>query len=553
MRDFAPLPSRNLHLLVMVLLSTLCSSVVAAAPNIVVSAPETVLGDGSDEHVIRVRRATGRGRLSARYVRGNVSAGELGPPRQVNEAVEMTYTAPRVAAKVEVQVRVAVGRWPAAEATIVVEPESHALVQRKTGGPLDLRVPTRIVLGEHGSAQLSVDASRAADIRLAISPGRLRIEGVLAGRLVATYIPPSERFPRTAVVIAVGGDGRRVDWATIPLSGRPFVQTQTRRDTMVRIRIGSAEFGPFVADGDGRASIAVLVPPGFTDAEVVARHPLGERQKTVPLGVKPRASLAGVCAAGGEHMLVAYVDGAGTPSPAAIEVDSDGGRFGRVARVRTGLYRVPFVRRASLNASAVTLRARVRGTSSMLAECELPGAQQRDDEKEVVAAEHEHWLGVSVQGGVHSNFGSVVAPLVTVQLTARLPWLGDRLIAGVTAGVFSTSMSAQAGDEQVDASLTGVPVMARVAYEFPFETVVPFLAAEGGVMVVSSGIRSASSGETATTDVRFAASGLLGAVTVLGPGAAILEAGYTYATMNNEILEGHLGGLRATGGYRHEF
>lgn len=199
-------------------------------------------------------RAAGAGRFQFDFV----------PPRVVEE------TLVRVEAE---QVR------PHATATpleITVSPSLGHVGETQSGGPLDLRVPKRLILGHHAEAPVSLRSQDGVPIALAVSAGSITLPKLGSdGMLHATYRPPEERYPQVAIVVAHSEDGGLVDWATIQLVGRPLVSAHSEPNTPLRVQVAGDEFGPIRTDGQGKAELRVLVPPGVTKAQALARDSAG--------------------------------------------------------------------------------------------------------------------------------------------------------------------------------------------------------------------------------------------------------------------------------------
>jgi hypothetical protein len=140
--------------------------------------------------------------------------------------------------------------------------------------------PPALTLGAGARAVVRIDGALGEPV-LAVSPGRiegLRREG---SRWIAEYVAPDEPWPQVAVVAALEGEAS--GGAALPLHGRGTAEVRTRPRAEVEVRIGARSFGPVRAGPDGRAEVAVVVPPGVRAAtrgaqviplEAPAIHPL---------------------------------------------------------------------------------------------------------------------------------------------------------------------------------------------------------------------------------------------------------------------------------------
>lgn len=420
---------------------------------------------------------------------------------------------------------------------------------RPTGGPLDLRLPHRAILGDHDALAVTLRAVDPDAIRLVASVGALDDIEVVDGRLQATYRPPTERFPQRAIIAALGPDGL-LDWGVIPLVGQPTVETDTTPGAAVTVEVAGERFGPTVADAEGRANLTVLVPPGVAEATVHAVDPDGaSTTEPLDLSTPQPPALAAICDA--DTFVLIALDARGEPLAGAPALSADGGQLGSPRTEPPGVHRASYQLPEGASRARFAIVAEHAGHQ---ASCQVERDAESPPTSEVTSPASRRWLGLGLQGGVHTNFGSIVAPLVTAQLTARLPVLSDGLLVGIGGG-FMMQQSEGADrlqGEQVAMTLVGGPLTARVAYELPVPTVTPYVVAQGGVFLMTSRLSSPTAGAMAITEAIPAVGGGLGAWTSLGPGQVIVEAGYTYAELDNALVDGMLGGLGVTGGYRVE-
>jgi len=117
---------------------------------------------------------------------------------------EIDFVPPLVAEKTTVEVAARItGGAKAAPLRIEVSPPTGDTGSRATGGPLDLRVPGRLVLGRDDSADVSIKPVEGLSLSLAVSTGSVTpLEKRGDGRLHATFRPPREKYPQVAIVVA---------------------------------------------------------------------------------------------------------------------------------------------------------------------------------------------------------------------------------------------------------------------------------------------------------------------------------------------------------------
>jgi hypothetical protein len=96
------------------------------------------------------------------------------------------------------------------------------------------------------------------------------------------WTPGDRRAPGIAIVAAAQGDARAA--ITLPLVGRGELPTQTLPGAHVSVEVEGKRFGPVTADRQGRAVVTVDVPPGITEANVIAIDREG-RQTTRPIAL----------------------------------------------------------------------------------------------------------------------------------------------------------------------------------------------------------------------------------------------------------------------------
>lgn len=180
------------------------------------------------------------------------------------------------------------------------------------GGSLQMSaVPQRLVLGRDAGAELRIAAPPDV-VELTFSTTAGRVEAVArapGGGFTARYIAPAERYPRVAIVAALGrtSSGRVVDgWTAIPLHGHGQARIRARPGTAITLKIGDGAFGPVVADAAGRATVAVVVPPGVREGHHGFRPvDLGVPETTRVLAIADRTRIR--ADEGAEVRFFAYV------------------------------------------------------------------------------------------------------------------------------------------------------------------------------------------------------------------------------------------------------
>ncbi|MGC4116413.1 MAG: Ig-like domain-containing protein [Myxococcales bacterium] len=191
------------------------------------------------------------------------------------------------------------------------------------------------MLGETGSVVLTLKVDEAEEdqerpLRLAAnvgSFGEVTREG--PGTYHVVYVPPTTRFPQVALIAVWKETGPEapIDFVRVPLHGRTKLPLGAPKGTELKVRVGSAEFGPVVAEGRS-TEITLAVPPGVREATVVARSPAGAvSTRTVAIATPPYDRLTAALtphalAPGGRGWarLEVYYDAEGREPPPPSEI-----------------------------------------------------------------------------------------------------------------------------------------------------------------------------------------------------------------------------------------
>lgn len=146
------------------------------------------------------------------------------------------------------------------------------------GHQVSVRVdPTQLVLGQDSQASVSVDlvggaegVRTGADLLFTVNSGQLGVPAPLGGgSYAALYTPPAAKAPHLALI---GVADRREPARTyghlaIPLAVKSAVPVKVGKGCKVMLTVAGREYGPETADAKGKATVAVVVPPGVTEAK----------------------------------------------------------------------------------------------------------------------------------------------------------------------------------------------------------------------------------------------------------------------------------------------
>ena len=102
------------------------------------------------------------------------------------------------------------------------------------------------------------------------------------GHFIARYLPPAERYPQVALlVVELASGARRMHVAArIMLEGATVVPFHTSPGASVTMRVADRNFGPVVADRQGRVEIPIQVPPGIRAGTARAVDQYGAARET---------------------------------------------------------------------------------------------------------------------------------------------------------------------------------------------------------------------------------------------------------------------------------
>ena len=97
-----------------------------------------------------------------------------------------------------------------------------------------------------------------------------------------------------------------------------------------------------------------------------------------------------------------------------------------------------------------------------------------------------------------------------------------------------------------------LPLLARLAYEHPFDRWRLYAAASAGAVLTQTRVSGELTGETLRSESVFGMAGGFGAAFEAGPGSVISELGYLYALLDNDTVAGNVGGASICVGYQME-
>jgi hypothetical protein len=159
--------------------------------------------------------------------------------------------------------------------------------------------PARVLLGKDTRVSLEVRVPEGSGpVRAAASSGSFAQQVVEGGPVrLFEWTPPEVRYPLAAHLVFWVDEGPgapEVAVVRIPLVGRTDMPVTTDPGAEVVIEIAGARFGPVKANRRGRAEVPVEVPPGVTQARVLAARGGLKTDRTTPIEVPPHRPLVAV-------------------------------------------------------------------------------------------------------------------------------------------------------------------------------------------------------------------------------------------------------------------
>jgi len=245
--------------------------------------------------------------------------------------------------------------------------------------PTDLSLtasPTQVVLGPNATSTLSLQldpdaAITVEDLQLDAMVGSIaNVTDLGNGRVTALYTPPPVKFPHLDIITVVDrrAPGELFTQLALPLVGRADFPVTATAGSSVLLTVGDREFGPVVADAQGRAQVPLEVAPGHNQAVVTT--PQGSSQLDLGIPAYAQASflptLAGVPgdASISIPLRLVVTDAAGAAdAEARPKFEVSAGSVGEVVYEGAGVYRADYTPPVVQAPTPVSLSATIPGQS----------------------------------------------------------------------------------------------------------------------------------------------------------------------------------------------
>ncbi|MDJ0766008.1 MAG: hypothetical protein QNJ97_23690 [Myxococcota bacterium] len=162
---------------------------------------------------------------------------------------------------------------------------------------------------------------------------------------------------------------------------------------------------------------------------------------------------------------------------------------------------------------------------------------------------------VGARLGYISNFGKISTAAYMADVTYHPPILERNLSFGVETGFYWEKIeqpSKNDDQELVKTSLWSLPLLVRTTYQLSFHPFGFYFGIGGGTVISSNREASQTAGSTDARKAGGALSGIVGADFIWGIGRVVLEIAYIRTFLRDMAVDGNLGGLFITAGYRFE-
>jgi len=283
-------------------------------------------------------------------------------------------------------------RWTCAAVALLVAAGARAADPPDTAPPATTATLTparsRLLLGTDTEVTLTLEVTGAeargfTPLRVFATVGTLDMPRVTGtpGRYTARYLAPVDRFPQVALLVVELGSGlRRIHAAArIALDGSTVFPFHTSAGTSVTMRVAGRQFGPVVADRQGRVEIPIQVPPGVrTGIARAVDHAGAARETEVDLQLAPYPRLVVLAptaldAGSFAEILVLAVEPDGSPIAAGqVTMGASAGLLHPLGAGPSGEARFLFEAPRRVGSGALAITATAAGATPARADLAIP-------------------------------------------------------------------------------------------------------------------------------------------------------------------------------------
>jgi hypothetical protein len=260
--------------------------------------------------------------------------------------------------------------WAAEPAEAAAAPTTVTLTPARTKLLLGTDVEVAVALDIRGP-----ESERFTPVRALANVGTLEMPRAAGppGHFIARYLVPAERYPQVALLVVELASGMRRMHVTarVALEGSTVVPFHTSAGASVTMRVADRNFGPVVADRQGRVEIPIQVPPGIRAGLARAvDHNAATRETEVDLQQAPFARVLVLAPStldvgSFSEIILLGVEPDGTPAhPARLTLGASAGLLHPLGPGPLGEARFLFEAPRRLGSGAVALTALAAGTPS---------------------------------------------------------------------------------------------------------------------------------------------------------------------------------------------
>lgn len=413
---------------------------------------------------------------------------------------------------------------------------------------------TQVLLTSRTPIELVLHASRDFSPSLFVNVGSLsRPIQSKPGQWRFIYQPPKEKYPQIALIAARDASGQRLAVHHIELLGSPKVKVRSEPFVSVHVHVRGRVFGPVKTNGRGQGYLRIEVPPGENVAETRGTDSHGNTtSSSLPLDVPPFNRHLLVCSDTGEDVFLLSV----TPqnelsSELDIALYASHGSPPDLQMVQPGLFHTRWqLDTTDHTKTTVEMRAELVLGSSVVSQCSAPTPvpEAPIPAPPTIQIPQTNWR-LGLRAGIGSNGARVAGPYISARFArTTLDALPGLVVAAEVGAYTSTDTSDTIDGNEVVINFTGAPLVVRTGYEHSWDKFIVQGTAGLGSVLSRVSIRTAGT-EQLVNDVSWLSGGSLTGGYRVGPGHVLVEAGYWWASFNNQNISGNVMGLNSTVGY----
>lgn len=146
--------------------------------------------------------------------------------------------------------------------------------------------PSQLILGQDPGATLTITGIDATAMRSIASVGTLSVSGGNTTGVTLGYEPPKLNYPHVAIAAVTDtSDLSRYGYDVVRLDGAVNFPVKSDPQSSIVLDVGGRTFGPVIAGADGKAKVAIIVPPGINEATQVATSNGTEKREQLELHI----------------------------------------------------------------------------------------------------------------------------------------------------------------------------------------------------------------------------------------------------------------------------